>query len=93
MNEKLLEKQFTTAVRKAGGRAYKFVSPTMAGMPDRLVIFPGGRVGFIELKAPGQKARPLQKHRLEELTGFGLYARVLDSPHDIQEVIHGIQTA
>lgn len=93
MNEKQLEKQFTTAVRKAGGKAYKFVSPTMAGMPDRLVIFPGGKVGFIELKAPGQKARPLQKHRLEELTGFGLYARVLDSPHDIQEVIHGIQTS
>ena len=93
MNEKQLEKQFTQAVSKAGGKAYKFVSPTTAGMPDRLVIFPGGKVGFIELKAPGQKARPLQVHRLEELNGYGMYARVLDSPHDIQEVIHGIQTA
>ncbi|MGP5206444.1 VRR-NUC domain-containing protein [Corynebacterium casei] len=93
MNEKQLETMFINAVKKAGGKAYKFVSPTTAGMPDRLVIFPGGKVGFIELKAPGQKVRPLQKHRLEELTGFGLYARALDSPHDIQEVIHGIQTA
>lgn len=93
MNEKQLEKLFTTAVKKAGGKAYKFVSPTMAGMPDRLVVFPGGKVGFIELKAPGQKARPLQVHQLEALKGFGLYARVLDNPHDIQEVIHGIQTS
>ena len=93
MNEKQLETQFTQAVSKAGGKAYKFVSPTTAGMPDRLVIFPGGKVGFIELKAPGKKPRPLQIHQLETLNGYGLYARVLDSPHDIQEVIHGIQTS
>lgn len=93
MNEKQLETMFINAVKKAGGKAYKFVSPTTAGMPDRLVIFPGGKNGFIELKAPGQKPRPLQQHRLAELNGYGLYARVLDDPHDIQEVIHGIQTS
>ena len=93
MNEKQLETMFINAVKKAGGKAYKFVTPTTAGMPDRLVVFPGGKVGFIELKAPGKKARPLQVHQLETLNGYGLYARVLDQPYDIQEVIRGIQTS
>lgn len=41
MLEKTIEKKLTTAVKKAGGIAPKFVSPSFAGMPDRLYYLMG----------------------------------------------------
>ena len=63
MLEKMIEKKLLLAVRGNGGMCLKFVSPGMDGMPDRLVLMPGGRLAFVELKVPGKKPRPLQLHR------------------------------
>ena len=72
MLEKTIEKKLTTAVKKAGGIAPKFVAPSFAGMPDRLILLPDGKFAFAELKAPGESPRPLQKarHRLLRSLGF-----------------------
>lgn len=70
---KTIEKKLATAVKKAGGIAPKFVSPSFAGMPDRLILLPDGKFAFAELKASGESPRPLQKH----VTGsFALWAFV-----------------
>ena len=53
MREKTVEQKLVAAVRHMGGIAPKFVSPGLDGMPDRLILLPGGRVGFVECKAPG----------------------------------------
>ena len=53
MLEKTIERKLTVAVKKAGGIAVKFVSPSFDGMPDRLVLLPDGLIAFVELKAPG----------------------------------------
>ena len=63
MREKSVEQKLVRAVRVAGGIAPKFVSPGFDGMPDRIVILPGGKIGFVEVKAPGKKPRPLQVSR------------------------------
>ena len=63
MREKTIEAKLVTAVRQLGGLALKFISPGLDGVPDRLVLLPGGRMAFIELKAPGKKMRPLQVRR------------------------------
>ena len=75
MNEKQIENKLTAAVKKAGGIAPKLVCPGFAGMPDRLILLPDGHVGFVELKAPGKKPRPLQlaRHRLLRELGFKVY--------------------
>ncbi|WP_092564388.1 VRR-NUC domain-containing protein, partial [Anaeromicropila populeti] len=62
-SEKRIEQKMTQEVKKLGGRAVKFVSPGWDGVPDRIVFFPGGRVAFVEVKAPGKKLRPLQLKR------------------------------
>ena len=59
MREKEIEHNLVMETRKAGGMAVKFVSPSFSGMPDRLVLLGDGKIGFVEVKAPGQKPRPL----------------------------------
>ncbi len=49
MKESELERRFCRLVEQAGGKAYKFVSPGNSGVPDRIVVLPGGRIGFVEL--------------------------------------------
>lgn len=48
--EASLEAHFNRQVRLMGGRATK-LAPTEKGVPDRLVLLPGGRVYLVELKA------------------------------------------
>ena len=50
MREKDVEKLLTEEVKHLGGRAYKWTSPGNAGVPDRIVIFPGRQPMFVELK-------------------------------------------
>lgn len=60
--EKDLEKKLRKKVESYGGRFVKFVSPSSAGVPDRIAMLPGGRVVFVEMKRPkGGEISPLQK--------------------------------
>ncbi len=52
MRQKRIEQKLLTTVKKMGGISPKFVSPGLDGMPDRLVLLPGGRLAFVERVAP-----------------------------------------
>ena len=93
MLEKQIEKKLVDAVRNAGGICPKYVSPGMDGMPDRLVLMPGGRLAFAELKAPGKKPRPLQLHRHSQLRSLGFQVFVVDAPEQIKEVLDALLPA
>ena len=75
-----------------GGLALKFISPGYDGVPDRIVLFPGGRIAFVEVKAPGEKPRPLQlsRHRLLRRLGFRVY--VLDAAEQIGGILDEIES-
>ena len=92
MREKTIEGKLVRTVKSAGGIAPKFVSPGLDGMPDRIVLLPKGRMAFVEVKAPGEKPRPLQsaRHRLLQALGFKVY--VLDDPARIGEILDEIQS-
>ena len=90
MLEKQIEQKLVRAVRSAGGIAPKFVSPGLNGMPDRLILMPGGRLAFVELKAPGQTPRPLQRHRIGELRQLGFRVYVIDDINQIGGVLDEI---
>ncbi len=93
MREKQIEQKLTLMVKKAGGIALKFVSPSFAGMPDRLVLLPGGVFAFAELKAPGMKPRALQVARHEMLRRMGFKVYVIDGVEQIGGMIDELQTA
>lgn len=90
MRERDIEKYFTDQVRKVGGRAYKFVSPGNAGVPDRLVLFPEGRTFFVELKAPGKKPTPLQIAAGRKIENLGFTVLVIDSKEGVNQFIQEI---
>lgn len=93
MREKQIEDYLRKCVKAIGGKAYKFISPGNDGVPDRLVCLPGGRVIFVELKAPGEKPRPLQTKRIAELTGMQQTVVVLDSKEEVDKFIKRISFA
>lgn len=90
MKETEIEKKLVLKVKAKGGIAPKFVSPSYAGMPDRLVLLPSGVFAFAELKAPGMKPRPLQvaRHRMLRSLGFKVY--VIDGTEQIEEMLNGL---
>lgn len=91
LREKEIEKKLAEAVRKSGGLALKFVSPGWSGAPDRIVLLPGGKTGFVEVKAPGKKPRPLQARRKKQLEQIGCKVFVLDDPGQVGGIIDEIR--
>ena len=79
-------------IRKRGGMALKFVSPSYSGMPDRLVLLPDGIMAFVEVKAPGRKPRPLQNSRHAMLRKMGFPVFVLDNPENIPVMLNELMT-
>ncbi|MBO4317215.1 MAG: VRR-NUC domain-containing protein [Mailhella sp.] len=84
--EKDIEKHLRIEVKRHGGMALKFVSPGTSGVPDRIVLLPGGRMFFAELKAPGRKPRPLQMKMHRELRQLGFIVLVIDGKEQIDEI-------
>ena len=90
MREVTIEKKLIAAVKNMGGICPKWVSPGFDGMPDRIVLLPKGRIGFVEVKAPGEKPRPLQiaRHQLLQRLGFRVF--VLDDPQQTGGILDAI---
>ena len=93
MREKTVEAKLVKAAKLSGGLAPKFISPGLDGVPDRLVLLPGGRIAFIELKAPGKTLRPLQVRRKRQLEALGFSVYCIDSPEQIGGILSEIQGA
>lgn len=90
MTEKYIEQKLVKAVKELGGIAPKFVSPGLDGVPDRIVLLPMGRMAFVELKAPGNKMRPLQVRRKRQLEALGFLVYCVDSVEQIGGVLDEI---
>lgn len=93
MQEKETEQKLRKAVKAKGGLALKFVCPGFDGVPDRLILLPGRRIAFIELKALGKKMRPLQVRRKRQLESLGFSVYCIDSPAEIGRIIDEILSA
>lgn len=87
MREVSIENYLRDRVKKLGGKALKFVSPGWSGAPDRVVLLPGGRTLFVELKAPGEELKPLQVKRAAELENLDFKVYCLDSIQRVDKFI------
>ena len=93
MREKEIEQKLKVQVNAHDGICWKFVSPGTAGVPDRIILMPKGKIAFVEVKTKGEKPRPLQlaRHRLLRKLGFQVY--ILDDVSQIGGIIDEIQSS
>lgn len=91
--ERDVEAALVRETGKRGGRALKFVSPGLSGVPDRIILLPGGRCAFVELKRPGGKMRPLQEKRKRQLEELGFCVFCVDKKSMIGGVLDAIQSS
>lgn len=87
MCEKSTEKRLVTEVERVGGWCLKLPAIHNAGLPDRLCLFPGGEVVFVELKAFGKKPRKIQTLMHQKLKAMGFRVEVIDTPEQIKKII------
>lgn len=87
MRENTIERNLVNQVKKLGGMALKFVSPGTSGVPDRIVILPGGVIFFVELKRPGGALRKRQELMTRKLQELGTAVFVIDSKEMVEEVL------
>lgn len=89
-SEKIIEKFLVDEIRKIKMVCLKYSNPNMVGYPDRVILMPGGRVIWVELKSAGRKPSMPQKIRMRELAEMGHDVRVIDSRVGVRELIREI---
>ena len=87
--EKDIEKYMACRIERLGGVAFKFTSPGNDGVPDRLVILPGGRILFVELKTKGGRLKPIQVWQQERIRRRGVEVRTVWSKAQVDELLEG----
>jgi hypothetical protein len=88
MRETSIEARLVREVCRLGGRCEKW---GRYGWPDRIILWPGGRVDFVETKAPGEQLRPLQEKRARQLRMVGFKVLRLDSPQAVDDYVRGVE--
>ncbi len=86
MLERDIERKLTAHVRSLGGWAMKLVSPGNAGVPDRLIILPGGQVIFAELKTDTGRVSPLQWAAINRLRELGARAVIVRGEQGLEQI-------
>ncbi len=87
MRESKIEKRLTDGVKKMGGKAYKWVSPGNSGVPDRIVILPGHRPIFVELKSEKGSLTDLQEVQINRLRRMRQEVRILYGEKEVREFL------
>lgn len=90
MLEREIERKLVIETKNLDGVCLKFTSPSLTGVPDRIVLLPKGRLGFVEVKAKGKRPRPIQIKRIKELRKLGFKVFVLDNEKDIGKILKKI---
>ena len=83
MKESHVEKTLRLQVKARGGWAIKFL-PSVLGLPDRIVLLPGGRIYFVELKSPTGTVEPHQTVIHNRLRTLGFVVEVLNTPTAVE---------
>lgn len=91
MLEKELEHKLVMETKNKKGLCLKFVSPGWNGAPDRMVLLPKGKIGFVEVKKLGEMPRAIQRKRHKQIRELGFQVFVLDKPSDIGGILDAIQ--
>lgn len=92
---KILERHIETRLRRKllalGCKCEKFTSPQRRSVPDRIVSAMGGKLWYVELKAPGKKPTPSQFRDHEKRREMGFDVRVIDSYDGVDTFVKEVE--
>lgn len=91
MLEKEIERKLVEGIRRMNGRAYKWTSPGNVGVPDRIVMLPGGRIYFIELKTETGRTSPMQNVQIKRIQDLKFDVRVLHGLAEVDEFLEEVR--
>lgn len=90
-SEKRVEALLVSGVKQMGGLAYKFVSPGNSGVPDRIILMPGGKIYFVELKREGGQLTNLQKRQINRIQKLDCQVDVLHGMVEVSNFLLRLQ--
>lgn len=91
MKESDIEKWLVSQIKTLGGFADKFTSPGNPGVPDRIIVMPGGRVIFVELKTEIGRLSGIQKWQRERYREKGVDFRVIKGMDAARELVEELK--
>jgi hypothetical protein len=86
-SEKVIERRLVHECNKVGGWAIKLLPFNVNGLPDRLCLFPKGRLVFVEVKTTGEQQKPLQRVISSKLKNLGFRAEVVDTLEQVYDLV------
>lgn len=86
-SEKALEAELRERCKALGWMCIKLTSQYQRGLPDRLILMPGGLVCFAEIKTTGKKPTALQRVTHERLRALGYRVEVVDTTESLDNLI------
>lgn len=89
-SEKLVERKLVESVKANGGMCIKLLCDLLIGLPDRMCLFPGHKIVFVELKTTGKKPRPVQLYMHNKLRALGFRVEVIDTVEGVGDFISSI---
>lgn len=82
-SEKVVERKLVELVKINGGMCIKLLCDQLIGLPDRMCLFPGHKVIFVELKTTGRKPKRIQMYMHNKLRALGFRVEVIDTVESV----------
>lgn len=89
--EKDIEAHLRKEIKKMGGKAYKFTSPANRSVPDRIVMLPGGRIYFVEVKTDKGKVTPGQERELKYIEELGFKTFIVYGKDGVNHFLRNVK--
>lgn len=89
-SEKIVERKLVELVKINGGMCIKLLCDQLIGLPDRMCLFPGHKVVFVELKTTGRKPKRIQMYMHNKLRALGFRVEVIDTVESVVNFVDNI---
>lgn len=86
-SEKDIERKLVEAIKAKNGMCIKLLCDQLIGLPDRMCLFPGHMIVFVELKTTGKKPKRIQTYIHNKLRNLGFRVEVIDTLKGIDNFI------
>ena len=91
MKESKIEEWLVCQIKELGGLADKFISPGNPGVPDRIIVMPGGRIIFVELKTEIGRLSGIQKWQRQRYQKLGVDFRLVKGMNAARELVEELK--